>query len=186
MKSDIRIIQLLMTKPILHVLSVLSMSDRSYLNHLLPQQMFQKISFGGMRTSQFNISNFFQSRFFDLTTLKSFPREYNSPFDILCPYISDMTKPIVIQIEHFFPREYSRVCGEYKGNFEVCLNHHRNKILITSVPDFLLLVYFQLFFLVQGISFFSISSFSFFHNRQKFSFSIDLVNLAIGALEMIV
>ena len=51
MKSDIRIIQLLMTKLILHVLSVQSMSDRSYLNHLLPQKMFQKISFGGMRTS---------------------------------------------------------------------------------------------------------------------------------------
>ena len=186
MKSDIRIIQLLMTKLILHVLSVQSMSDRSYLNHLLPQKMFQKISFGGMRTSQFNISNFFQSRFFDLTNLKSFPREYNSPFDILCPYISDMSKPIVIQIEQFFPREYSRVCGEYKGNFEFCLIHHRNKILITSVPDFLLLVYSQLFFLVQGISFFQISSFSFFHNCQKFNFNIDLVKLSIGALEMIV
>ena len=50
-------------------------------------------------------------------------------------------------------REYSRVCGEYKGNFKVCLNHHHNIILITSVPDFLLLVYTWLFFLVQDIYF---------------------------------
>ena len=65
-----------------------------------------------------------------------------------------MTKPTVIQIEQFLSREYSRVCGEYKGNFKVCLNHHHNIILITSVPDILLLVYSQLFFLAQGISFF--------------------------------
>ena len=79
-----------------------------------------------------------------------------------------MTKPIVIQTEQFLSKEYSRVCGEYKGNFKVCLNHHHNMILITSVPDFMLLVYSQLFFLVQDIS---------FHNCQKFNFSIDLVEL---------
>ena len=65
-----------------------------------------------------------------------------------------MTKPTVIQIEQFLSREYSRVCGEYKGNLKVCLNHHNNIVLITPVPDFLLLVYSQLFFLVQNTSFF--------------------------------
>ena len=34
-----------------------------------------------------------------------------------------MTRPIVIQVEQFFPKEYSAVCGEHKGNFNVCLNH---------------------------------------------------------------
>ena len=33
-----------------------------------------------------------------------------------------MTKPTVIQIEQFLSREYSRVCGEYKGNLKACLN----------------------------------------------------------------
>ena len=79
-----------------------------------------------------------------------------------------MTKPIVIQTEQFLSRECSRVCGEYKGNSKVCLNDHGNIILITSVPDLLLLVYFKLFFLVQDTS---------FHNCQKFNFSIDLVEL---------
>ena len=34
-----------------------------------------------------------------------------------------MTRPIVIQVEQFFSKEYSAVCGEHKGNFNVCLNH---------------------------------------------------------------
>ena len=46
-----------------------------------------------------------------------------------------MTKPIVIQTEQFPSREYMRVCGEYKGNFKVCLNRYHNIILITQVPD---------------------------------------------------
>ena len=87
-----------------------------------------------------------------------------------------MTKPTVIQIEQFLSREYSRVCGEYKGNFKVCLNHHHN-ILITPVPDVLLLVYSQLFFLVQERYPPLVS----FHNFHKFNFSIDLVKLSIGA-----
>ena len=70
--------------------------------------------------------------------------------------MSDMTKPIVIQIEQFFSREYSRVGGEYKENFKVCLNHHHNIILATSVPNFLILVYSQLFFLVPDIYIFGL------------------------------
>ena len=64
-----------------------------------------------------------------------------------------MTKPIVIEIEQFLSRECCRVSGEYKANFKVCLKHDRNIISITSVPDFLLLVYSKLFFLAQDISF---------------------------------
>ena len=97
-----------------------------------------------------------------------------------------MTEPIAIQIEQFLSREYSRGCGEYKGNFKVCFNHQHNIILITSVPDFLLLVYSQLFFLVQDISFFRFPLLLSFHIRQKFNFSNDLVKLSIGAFEMIV
>ena len=65
-----------------------------------------------------------------------------------------MTKPIVIEIEQFLSREWCRVSGEYKENFEVCLKHDRNIISITSVLDFLLLAYSKLFFLAQDISFF--------------------------------
>ena len=65
-----------------------------------------------------------------------------------------MTKAIVIQIEQFFSIEYSRVYGKYKGNFIVYLNHHHIIILVTSIPDILLLVYSELIFQVQDISFF--------------------------------
>ena len=65
-----------------------------------------------------------------------------------------MPKPIVIQIEQFSSEEYSRVCAEYKENFKVCLNDHHNIILITSVPNLLILVYPKSFFLVPDTSFF--------------------------------
>ena len=162
-----------MRKLILHVFSMLSMSD----NSTSPTSNVSKTSPGGIRTLQFNTLKFFQSIFFDLTILRQFPRKCNSPFEILCPYILDMTKSIVIQIEQFLSREYSRVCGEYKGNFKVCLNHHHSIILIISVPDFLLLVYCQLLFLVQDISFFQISSFSFF--SQSLEICLTLKSLPI-------
>ena len=110
-----------------------------------------------------------------------FPHKYNSPLKFcVCTVetwliqIFRQTQTRVIQIEQCSLREYSRICGEYKGNFIVWLNLHYIIILITSVSDFLVLVYSQLYFLVPDTSFFQISSFSFFSQSSEIQFQYCL------------
>ena len=88
MKSDISIVKVLMRKPILHVLSMLRMSESSYLNYLLPQEMFQRLDLAVSELRSLFFETFSKAYFSTYRKVNSTQIQF--PPEILCPYISNI------------------------------------------------------------------------------------------------